>query len=540
MRRPLLTLLAALCLAVPACKSAATHVADADREVYEILEERREIFAEAGVFSIEQPADTLRARLLSGEVELATLGLLECLEVAAENNREYQDRREALYLSALDLTLERWRFSVQESGSFGSFLNGRGKRGESTGVFSNLGLARLLGSGLNLVGNLGLDLARDLSSGDGWDAVSNLSLNITQPLLRGFGRDIVEEPLTQAERNLTYEVRSYNRFRSTFAFDVCSRFFRLLEQEEVLANEILNFEGVVALRERNEAFAQAGLLNEIQVDQARQNELSARNRVIEARRNRQSNLDDFKFFLGLPITMPLAFLDGDRQALAELDALKMDFSDKESLIIRTALARRYDHLTRIDRVEDARRQVKIAADGLRAGLGVSLAGNASSVEGKPLKFEGRDTTWRLGLDLDLPWERMRERNAYRSRMITLVASERGLEEAADGIQLDLRDQLRRLQASRESIEIQTLAVQLAKRRVEAAELNLEAGRSDTRTVLDAQESLVAASNAATNARTAYVLDGLGLYRDMELLSVSESGIEVDASPLLDALEEDTP
>jgi len=120
------------------------------------------------------------------------------------------------------------------------------------------------------------------------------------------------------------------------------------------------------------------------------------------------------------------------------------------------------------------------------------------------------------------------------------ATQRALDEGADSIRLELRDQLRLLEVSRESIEIQTQAVGLAERRVESAELNLEAGRSDTRTVLDAQESLVAASNAATNARTEFILNGLGLYRDMELLDVGEAGIDVNATPLLEELEEEMP
>jgi len=535
------TLLFALsCSSLNGCKSAQTHAEDADREVYELLLERSEIFKEAGSFSIERPAETLRGRILAEQDPGREFDLLECLEVASENSRRYQDQRESLYLSALDLTLERWQFSVHESGSFGAFLNGTGKEADNAGILSDLGITRLLGTGLQIIGNVGFDFSRDLSSGAGWDALSNLSLNITQPLLRGFGAAIVQEPLTQAERNLTYAVRDYNRFRATFAFDVCSRFFRLLEQEEVLANEVRNFEGVVRLRERNEAFAEAGLLNDIQVDQARQNELSARNRVIGARRRFQSAVDDFKFFLGLPIEMRLNFKQGDRESLGQLEALQLDFKGKEELVIRTALERRYDQLTRIDRLADAKRRMLIAADDLRAGLGLTLSGAASSKAGRPLDYSGEDSSWRLGLDIDMPWDRLRERNVYRARLITVEATQRALDEGADSIRLELRDQLRLLEVSRESIEIQTQAVGLAERRVESAELNLEAGRSDTRTVLDAQESLVAASNAATNARTEFILNGLGLYRDMELLDVGEAGIDVNATPLLEELEEEMP
>ena len=211
-----------LLFATTGCRTNAEYVEDADHEVYAIIQERRDALAAGEPFSIEPAGETLRARILAGQ-EPEPLDLVACLRVAAESSREYQARREALYLEALDLTLERWRFSVQESGTFGAFLNGRGGDSETdAGVVSNFGLAKLLGTGLSMIGNIGFDLVRDVSSGDGWDAVSNLSLNITQPLLRGFGRDIVMETLTQVERDVLYEARRYERFRRTFAFDVAA------------------------------------------------------------------------------------------------------------------------------------------------------------------------------------------------------------------------------------------------------------------------------------------------------------------------------
>ena len=43
--------------------------------------------------------------------------------------------------------------------------------------------------------------------------ISALPIQFVQPLLRGGGRAVVLEPLTQAERNLLYEIRGYARFR---------------------------------------------------------------------------------------------------------------------------------------------------------------------------------------------------------------------------------------------------------------------------------------------------------------------------------------
>ncbi len=514
-----------------ACRSAGEHRRGADLEVYEIIRERREELAAGEPFTIVAPETTLRQRILSGEVVPLSVDLVECLAIAAENSREYRARREALYLVALDLTLEHWRFSVQETGTIEGFIEGQGNDTDSRGVLSTLGLSKLLGSGLAFAGDIGFDLVRDLGSGDGWDALSNLSLNVTQPLLRGFGESVVREPLTQAERDVLYEARAYERFRRTFAFDVASRFLRILEQRSTLENEERNYEGLIRLRERNEAFAQAGLLNDIQVDQARQDELRARNRVIDVQRNLEAMLDEFMVFLGLPVPVEIAL---DPRELLELEAWKpLELEFPEAAVFEVALTSRLDYLTALDRVFDAERKVLVAEDALRPGLDLRLAGTATSEADEPLNYPGDSFNWDASLELDLALDRLPQRNAYRASLIVLEANRRGVEEGGDRIRADLRDAIRRLEVARESLEIQTGAVALAERRVESAELNLEAGRASTRDVLEAQEDLLAARNAATGALTDYVLAGLELYRDMELLRVTPEGIEIDPTPLLE-------
>ena len=46
--------------------------------------------------------------------------------------------------------------------------------------------------------------------------ISALPISFVQPLLRGGGRAVTLEPLTQAERNLLYQVRAFGLFRQQF------------------------------------------------------------------------------------------------------------------------------------------------------------------------------------------------------------------------------------------------------------------------------------------------------------------------------------
>jgi len=519
--------LAAVLALVAGCRSSGDYRAEADREVYAILTERRaQIFSDRSEFSIEPAPDSLRQRILAAsEVSMGPFSMAETLEIAAENSREYQRRKEDLYLSALDLTLERWRFRWQQSGIFGAFLDGTGGEATDASGTGDFGLSRALGTGALIVADLGFDVARSLSSGDGWKAVSDLGLTMTQPLLRGAGRSIVEENLTQAERNLVYEVRSYERFRRTFAVDVTGRLYRVLQLVDAVTNEEANYLNLTELRERNQALADAGRLSDIQVDQARQDELSSENRLLNLRASLEAQLDDFKLFLGLPTGVELRVDVGLLEAL-RLEGLA-EVGLAEDMVTVFALANRLDYLTTLDRIEDAERAVHIDQDALRAGLGLRLDANVESADNNPLRYNAQDIDWTLGLDLDLPVERTIERNRFRESLIMLDRSRRDAAEFADTIRADLRDALREARATREENEIQRNSVQLAERRVESAKLNLEAGRVDTRDLLEAQEDLLTARNGAIRSRIDYTLARLALYRDMELLRVTPEGLRID-------------
>jgi len=515
------------------CRAPEEHRLAADEEVYSIVAARRGELGAEGTFTIDAPPG-LRERIIAAQAAgeplvIEPLGFVECLEIAAENSREYQSQREDLYLAALDLTLERWRFSVQESAVVTGAVEGDAGEAQSAAVGGGLGFTKLFGSGALVVGDIGLDFFRALSTGDGWDAVSGLSLSVAQPLLRGFGSDIVMEPLTQAELNVLYQAREYERFRRTFAFDVASRMFRIAQQVDTLANEHQNEASLVRIRARNEALAEAGQMIDIEVDQALQNELSAQTRVVEVQRALESLYDEFNLFLGLPVETDIRVRVEELDDLFGLDVPVVEFD--ESLAAAVALGRRLDHQTTVERVADAERGVHIAEDALRAGLNFAATVSAASQEGEPLIYEDQPVPWAVSLELNLPVDRLVERNFYRAALIDLQLAQRSAEESADQVRADVRAAMRALEAAREQVDIQTNAVILAERRVESSAMQQEAGRAETRDLLESQEDLVEAQNAEVQARVDYTLARLALYRDMELLRVDEGGLHVDMEPL---------
>jgi len=113
---------------------------------------------------------------------------------------------------------------------------------------------------------------------------------------------------------------------------------------------------------------------------------------------------------------------------------------------------------------------------------------------------------------------------------------RSLEDSRDRILAGVYDDFRQTNSTSKRYQIQLSAVSLADKRVRSAVLKLEAGRSSTRDVLEAQEDLLSAQNAATSALIDFALARLRLYRDLELLDVDATGILLDTNALPRAAE----
>jgi outer membrane protein TolC len=518
---------------VPGCKSPAQQRAEADREAYALVTSRRAKLGLPGdEFTIEPPADSLRKRILRGELtQSEPLRLAQVLEIASENSRDYQTEREQLFLSALDLSLERWNFSIQADAEVHAGVVGLSDTATVADAGGSLGFTKLLGSGAEVALDIGQNMLRSLTFEDGWHPVTNLGLSITQPLLKGFGQRIVMEPLTQAERDLVYSVRDYERFRRTYAVDAATRYWHLLESMNAVENQEANFKSLKNLTERNLAMALAGRLSDIDVGQARQDEYKSQNELISAQAGLASELDDFKVFLGLPVAFDLRL---DKEALEELTREEAGSELLEELALPYALANRLDYLTVLDRFDDRRRKVIVAEDQLRSGLTLDVSAAVASDDGQMLDYDFSQATWKSTLSWELPIDMIPERNGYRKSLIDLQGAARDCDESHDTIEASLRDELREMRTQREGYQIQLKAVDLAQRRIESTRLKLDAGRASTRDLLETEDDLLSARNAATSALIDYHLARLRVWRDLEILRVDKDGIHADEELLQQA------
>lgn len=602
-----------LCLTLSACRSPESFREQADEASEGIIKEKQlEAFGRTENFSIEQAAETLRDRLLieqglpksgsaslgadsleptehwpeqesyldgeregrpsgahtgPGEGAVPFIGLNEALQIAARNNRDYQTQKENVFRTALALDLQRDAFRPTFAAPVEAVVDGQGT---STGNVANAGqsatgqVGQRLTQGAELTSRIAVDLTQLLTQEGGSSLGFLADASLEVPLLRGAGRWIVTEPLKQAERDTLYAIYNFERFKRTFAVDVASNYLGVLRLLDQVDNAEENYRRLVTSSRRAQALAEEGRLPEIQVDQALQDELRARNGWISAQQDFAAGLDRLKLLLGLPTDAEISL---DRDTLerladsvkAQLPALANDsLSDNETIsvpkadapivldppnpedrgplemdaaeAIVLALENRLDLRVAEGGVYDAMRAVAVAADGFRPELTL-LAGGSVGERRSIGNAALDDAQVRLDrgnynalLRLDLPFERTAERNNYRNRLIDLEQSVRDLQAVEDSIKQNIRNQLRDMLESRESLRIQAEAVRLAQRRVDSTGLLLKLGRAEIRDVLEAQEALLTAQNALTSALVNYRVSELQLQANLGLLEVDENGL----------------
>jgi len=598
---------------IAGCASTTGQLKQADRVVARIIEEKQvAALGRKEPFTIETPEQTLRSRLIfsqdlpvsdpissgSGKQEKEVpssqdqdkqqqgnnalagptgntpvplrLTLLDALQIAAHNSREYQTAKENVFRSALALDLERdafrSTFAGMLSGEIDTDLSGTDTVTEAVNS-GEISWGRRFKSGVEFAARIGLDLVKLLTSDQPSSLGQFVDVSLTIPLLRAAGRDIVAEPLTQAEREVVYAIWDFERFKRVFAVGIAADYLTVLQLSDQVTNARENYRSLVASARRARRLADAGRLPEIQVDQAAQDELRARNRWISAKQAFQSSLDSFKVSLGLP---PDAAVELDHKELERLtEAIQHVFIKESGLqdndvkpvpadspivlketsmedagpyelehsrAISIGLKHRLDLNVAVGRVHDARRAVKFAADGLGPDLnlvGTGFAGErrTSGSSGLPdAEIRPGEGNYSALLSLDLPLERTAERNALRESYIDLAAAVRDLQEQEDQAKLAIQDGLRDLIEFREGIRIQALSVQIARRRVESTDLFLRAGRAEIRDLLESQEALVSAQNGLTTALVNYRVAELKLQRDMGVLEVNEEGLWKEFQP----------
>lgn len=301
----------------------------------------------------------------NGELVLDRAG---AVELALVQSRSYQSALESLYLSALDVTFERFRFDAQFFGGNATFYTADGRLRSGVGAAqstlqtdTDLQVRKLYASGGEMVVGFANSLVWQFSGDNTYAANSLLNFNLIQPLLRAGGRPVVLERLTRSERALLANVRQMERFRQGFYLEVVTGrsgpsgpsrlggflggaglegfsgvggggfgrvggfggggggggagagqaggYIGLLQNQLVIRNQEGNVTGLRDSLAQLEASYDAGRIDRFQVDLARQALYNAQSVLLSRKAGYQTSLDSYKVNLGLPPDLPIEIED---------------------------------------------------------------------------------------------------------------------------------------------------------------------------------------------------------------------------------------
>jgi outer membrane protein TolC len=337
----------------------------------------------------------------------------------------------------------------------------------------------------------------------------------------------------------------------------------------VVNNSEADYRSRITAARRMRRLADAGRVQEIEVDQAVQSELQARRGWIRARQSYKSQLDAFKDFLDLPVDARIKLDPNELTRLGEQSQQMIESFEQQSPMeqqgdtppadapiklaeptkedagpyefpedraIELALENRLDFKVSRGQIYDAQRAVIVAADALNTEI--TLGGNAavgssrsvSSADMEDARTAADDAFYSALLTVDLPFERTAEALDYRESYITLEQQVRDYQKQEDQIKLSIRNQLRDMLEARENVTIQAMAVYIARKRVDSVNMFLEAGRAETRDLLEAQDALLSAQNALSSAVVNYRIAELNIQRDMGVLEIKEQGLWQEYKP----------
>ncbi len=476
-----------------------------------------------------KPATDISASIF-GEDELdqvTVFSLKDAMVYANRHARRLQDAKEDLYLSALDLTLERhlWtpQFAARISADVTEFSDDSAPLERSLSTVSEVSVSQRLPYGGDVTARMIHSLVRDVSDLVSKGESGQVIIDAQLPLLRGAGR-VAYESRYLAERELVYAIRTYERFRRAFLVGIAGDYFNLQQAKAQVTNTYLSYVSNKEDWVKQDFIQRMGRSRDIsELPRAAATFRRSEAGLVSGKERYESALDRFKIRVGMPVGTLLDVLGQDEDEgsrtvedlLSEIDA---------ATAIDVALEYRLDFISSADRLDDRRRGVVIARNRILPDLDLTgrVAMDSDPLQLRSTSFREERLTWQGGIELRVD-DRKAEQNAFRSSLLRLRRAKRDHEEFSDDVRADVRAALRSVKQQENLRLIETLNVNENIRRHEAARAQNELGRSTNQDVVDASNDLLSARNNLAAAVADYRLAILAFRLDTGTLRIADDG-----------------
>jgi outer membrane protein TolC len=493
-----------------------TAAARADEKVYSAIDKNwQESFGSRTDYRVD-PNDSRRIQaevILDTVRDTGTLTLEQSVRLAILSSPEYLTEVELMYLTGLDLSDAEQLYAFTPFAGAGVNYSRIGED-ESVNRQANIGVQQLLATGQTIISDLTIGYL-DIRTGALTGGSSALfKTYIAQPLLRGSSRLVVMETLTQAQHNMLYAVRDFNHFRKTFCVSVVSDYYTVTELAQRAAIAEDNVRTLEQLASQMEELLAIGRVTRHELEEAKQDINKARQDHLEKQKLYAETLDLFKVRLHIPPQVDINPSPQNWLMLPESLFTSSEWTEQKA--IEMAMDQRLDIANALDQVTDTQRKVKVAEDALGADL--ALVGYAAPNTGR-----NSSSHYELGLQGNLPLNRVTEINNFKRSVVNMIAQERIHEQLCHTAVSEVRKSWRDMIEAQARYDLLNNSRELARKRLENTTLLLRYGRANPRDVLDAQEDLHDAEDDFAQVLADFAIAQMNFLRDTETLWILPDG-----------------
>jgi outer membrane protein TolC len=456
----------------------------------------------------ELPADTLR------------MDLPAALAYAVEHSREFRFAEEEYVLAVLRLLIERHRWGPRFFDEMSATAFGDGDEGffdTSLQLVNEFRVTQRLPYGGEVSARALARATEDLHQRVGSEGMQSAEIILSAdiPLLRGAGM-VARESIIQAERNLIYAARTFERFRREFLFDIASDYLDLIVRQQRIENARRSVESFQQVEDQQDALYRAGRSTPFDAAEAKNRTFEAVDSLNNAAETYRLALDRFKVRLGMPTDQPLVI---------ETDSLDLP-TPRVGMdeAVYAAMSYRLDVQSRRDQLADSARAVENARNDLLGDLDVFGSFSIPTDDERDragLRFKPGDSSFQAGITYGLPLDREIERIGLRQAEISLERAYRDYDRFRDDVAINVRGAVRGIDSALFSLQIQEANVEIALQR--KASIDADPARADIRQRTDAISQIALALNQRDSARRDLEVAVLGYLLATGQLRVDRDG-----------------
>ncbi len=333
---------------------------------------------------------------------------------------------------------------------------------------------------------------------------TELSLTVTQPLLKNFGFEANQAQIKIARNSYLISQEVFKAKVMDLVLKTQQQYWDLVFARQNLRVQQQALRSAQELLETNKAKAEQGLLASIEVLVAEAGVASQQENVITAEKAIKDAEDNLRQLVNLP----------DRSMMEEFAILPVDEPEVEEktvdvrTAVQTAIEKRPEvHQAKVTIITNeinqrfAENQMLPSLD-FTGSLGLNgLAGNY------PNDLDQLGSTnfynWSAGLQLIYPLGNRSARASFAKSRVALEQSNFSLKSLEQGVILEVKEAVRRVQTDFKRIESNRKARILAEKKLEAEKERFNVGLSTTKNVLDFQKDLATAQGNELRAITDY-------------------------------------